>query len=641
VVEAKDGTQSRYGWNADSEHRAARYQYGGDGTQRAWRWSLDRVLDLHGNTMEITYTETSALPDPGSGDTTPYDQAAYPALIAYTANSGQGFSANREVRFTYSDRTDAVAKSGQYAQYYWTRKLDRVELWVGGSLARAYDLAYAYQTPSWHTEQSSGASAPYPQATGLPKLMLTSITEKDASGAALPATSFTYYESSVPVPGSSEVHKLQLKEVQNGYGGTLTYSYALHTPDGWWKLPRRYRVSQVQTDPGSGTPNAPNNSSPVITLAYTYGTAYTKADSYDYRGHAWVQVTDSAGHSSKTWFYTRDAINGKSADEAARLQSRAYATERWKSGAANYTTREERDWVYRAIGGTTAHFLFVEERRSFTRMADGSTLQGRKTRSAYDAYGNLVATKAYASATAGVDNWARCRASEYYPSITDTVYLVGKPAREVLYAPNGEALRDVRSCYDGSYRHDTPIGSGQYGDDGSRRARLTAVRRVLNAKQCVDVVFGYDGFGRQTSLTEYGGYGTTGGALANTDPRTTSVTYETTYQTYPLRVTNPLGQYEERTYDPKWGAPLTHTDLNGGVATFTYDTFGRLTKAEGPEVSGPTGTYRRTTEYTYFSPGVTNGRWTTKLKTRVRTDTGGATPSWRSAWSFSDGIGRV
>ena len=69
VIETKDGTQYRYGYNADSEQRAGRWQFGSDGVQRAWQWSLDRITDLQGNRIDVQYLEVSAQPPPAS--TTP------------------------------------------------------------------------------------------------------------------------------------------------------------------------------------------------------------------------------------------------------------------------------------------------------------------------------------------------------------------------------------------------------------------------------------------------------------------------------------------------------------------------------------------------------------------------------------------
>jgi RHS repeat-associated protein len=227
-------------------------------------------------------------------------------------------------------------------------------------------------------------------------------------------------------------------------------------------------------------------------------------------------------------------------------------------------------------------------------------------------------------------------------------YIVGKPSREVLYRPtgggNGEWVRDVRFYYDGSQSYTNPIGSG---DDGTLRGRLTAVRRVLDGTNSVDVSFAHDAYGNVTQARTFEAYGPTSGGLAGGTSRLTETEFEPTHQTFPVRTTNPLGHRVDATFDARWGRPLSVTapylpgDTGYGVTNYTYDTFGRLTRAEGPQVSGPNGAYRPTTEYTYATPATTGaGRTTTPLKARVRTDLGGSA-AWRSTWQHYDGLGRV
>ncbi|MBI2941744.1 MAG: RHS repeat protein, partial [Chloroflexi bacterium] len=359
--------------------------------------------------------------------------------------------------------------------------------------------------------------------------------------------------------------------------------------------------------------------------------------------------TDGAGHFEKSWFYTRDAVNGKDATAVKVLQSRRYKVERWKAGAGAASSREETDWSYVTTQGDAesgANFV----RRDEVRQYQGSG--SRKTAYAYDAYGNVQHIWEYQAAADSA--WVRHTRRWSIASVDSTHYFVGKLALENVYKWNpdsgyadGEWVRSTAHCYDGSYYWNTAIGSGQNGDDQTYRGRRTALRRhrkhpdLSDAMESVDERYGYDGYGNVTSLTEYNVYGTWDGALAGTGSRQTAITYEATYHSFPETITNPLNQAESRTYDAKWGQPLTITDPNGGVTNYTYDTYGRLTKVEGPQVVGPTGSYRRTTEYGYALPSTINGRTTSRLKIRVRQDTGGATPAWRDTWRYYDGIGRV
>jgi YD repeat-containing protein len=498
---------------------------------------------------------------------------------------------------------------------------------AAGQLVRQHARPVRELVPRWHKEVVDPNNPPLPaQVLGLRKLTLASITEKDAAGAALPATGFTHYTGLIS--GTSEYYKLQLKDATNGYGGKTTYTYEGHTPDLATNFRRRYRIKQTQTESGVGRAGGVSS---TITRTYAYGPSYQVNDSYDYRGHGEVTVTDGAGHFEKHFFYTRDAVNGKSVDDVTVLQSRRYKHERWKSGAGTATVVAETDWSY-VTTQATAKFARVDEAREYR----GS--RSRKTRSEYDGYGNVVKTKEYDSAGAPVGSWVRHRVAEFYPSVGTNRYIVGKPARTVLYkpggGPDGDWVRDARYYYDGSTTYTNPIGTG---DDGSLRGRLTAVRSVLDATNSVDATYGHDGYGNLTTVTAYGEYGPTGGGLASGDPRTAT----TTYDTFPATVTNALGHVVSGTFDPKWGRPLTATDPNGGATNYTYDTYGRLTKVEGPSTAGPSGTYRPTTEHTYSPPAVSGGRTTTQRKTRVRTDLGTTILAWRSSWKLFDGLGRV
>lgn len=51
---------------------------------------------------------------------------------------------------------------------------------------------------------------------------------------------------------------------------------------------------------------------------------------------------------------------------------------------------------------------------------------------------------------------------------------------------------------------------------------------------------------------------------------------------FPFETTNPLGQKSYASYDKKWGAAITSTDISGFVTTGTYDAFGRQLSSVEP-----------------------------------------------------------
>jgi hypothetical protein len=621
-VEDTDGRTYRFGYTATAEHRFAAYQFGPTG-YRPWQYSLDRITDRHGNTIDFTYSEYSQAPVGGPPEDQDYDQTVFLSEIHYGANPSQGLTDHtRHIYFdSFGEREDLTWRENVYTKYVLRSKVDRIRMYVGAAPARTYDLGHAYINPLWHNRNATTNTSTW----GAKKLVLTSLTEKGADGAALPAMTFTYLNNS-EIPGASptEYFKGQLGVIDNDYGGKTWFNYEGHTPVDAGDLKRRFRVTSVQTETGVGTAGGVSS---LITKTYGYGTS-RNASSNDYRGHEWVQVTDAAGHFQKTWFYTKPATNGKSEAEVTVLQSRPYASERWAAGAGAYTTREETDWSYAGTAGG-ANFIRRDEVRQYRRISTGG-LVDRKTRYEYDdgagtPYGNLLRMKEYTSAGAAAGAWARHKAYEYYPSVASDRYLVSRVAREILYKPgagDGEVVRDTRSCYDGAWDHTAVIGSGGGGGNTSGRGLLTAVRKVLNGTQCVDTTYGYDAFGNRTTVTAYGAYGTTGGALATGDPRATTTAFEGTYHTFPSQITNPLGQIATGTWDARWGRPLTATTLRApadgayGTTNWTYDEHGRLKKVEGPNASGPGGGYRRTTQYDYGTPVTTNGRTTTRRTSR-------------------------
>jgi RHS repeat-associated protein len=132
----KAGTYYRFGYNANSEHLRGQHHH-----PSAWGYSLDRVVDTHGNRMEIEYYEDNRFVHHRDVyeefcdcylpvyDSRPYSRAAYPAVIRYTFNTPSesalkvfGTDYHREVRFNENlwrnaNGTDATTWTDQT---YWS-----------------------------------------------------------------------------------------------------------------------------------------------------------------------------------------------------------------------------------------------------------------------------------------------------------------------------------------------------------------------------------------------------------------------------------------------------------------------------------------------------------------------------------------
>ena len=118
VVTRKDGTKLFFGDTTDSRIEAV-----GHGTQ-ARIWSLNKVLDVHGNYYEVEYEE-----DPSGGD-------YYPAKITYT--KGNGLSAFHTVEFSYEERPDHWVK-------YNPSKVDRDQRLEGLIVKTNESLVWKYK----------------------------------------------------------------------------------------------------------------------------------------------------------------------------------------------------------------------------------------------------------------------------------------------------------------------------------------------------------------------------------------------------------------------------------------------------------------------------------------------------------------
>jgi YD repeat-containing protein len=153
LVTARDGTQYRFGYTADAENvvnatdaNVPRY---------TWRWSLDRVTDTNGNTINCTYIEQTG--------------AVYPSTITYNNDN------KRAIQFSYDEtRADAYLVMEQGSEVLEKKRLNKISVKVDNSLVREYRLTY-------DTNEAGNRSR------------LISITQFGSDGtSSLPPVTFTY-----------------------------------------------------------------------------------------------------------------------------------------------------------------------------------------------------------------------------------------------------------------------------------------------------------------------------------------------------------------------------------------------------------------------------------------------------------------
>ncbi|MBI3292283.1 MAG: VCBS repeat-containing protein, partial [Elusimicrobia bacterium] len=117
-------------WEKDGTH----YFFGTTGASRVengkgiFRWSLDKVVDTHGNMLTITYTQ-----DQGQ---------LYPAQIQYAGNEVTGDLPTNTVDFVLETRPDPIVSYRSGIKMVIDSRLKAIVVKANGVLVRRYALAY-------------------------------------------------------------------------------------------------------------------------------------------------------------------------------------------------------------------------------------------------------------------------------------------------------------------------------------------------------------------------------------------------------------------------------------------------------------------------------------------------------------------
>ena len=211
-----DGTTYRFGSTANS--RGTEWIWKEDGGVRplTYAWWLDTVTDRQTSPNQITYTYLHDIGTAECGQAFPnvtYDDGLYPQTIGYNGGLSQ-------INLTYAPRHDVRTALGGRVCGLPVQRQRLTQIAISTTVAGAQQLVRRYVLDNHH-DQPTGTPTPPSTADTFPgvwqpgtsgRLTLWSITEYDASGYALPATTFTY-------PAN------RLGQVSNGLGGTVTYNY--------------------------------------------------------------------------------------------------------------------------------------------------------------------------------------------------------------------------------------------------------------------------------------------------------------------------------------------------------------------------------------------------------------------------------
>lgn len=169
TVQAKSGQIYEQGNTPDSRILAA-------GRPDVRSWNVNKVTDLNGNSMLVSYTD-----DPlGTGVP---DHHGYPLQIAYTQNASQ--QVNRYVRFTYESRPDVQRTFIGGSEVATSVRLSHIQTFVGTAMVSDYRLQYDASN-----------------ATGRSRLLsVTRYASNAADAVALAPSTFTYADGALAFSG--------------------------------------------------------------------------------------------------------------------------------------------------------------------------------------------------------------------------------------------------------------------------------------------------------------------------------------------------------------------------------------------------------------------------------------------------------
>jgi YD repeat-containing protein len=627
-VVTTDGTRYRLGWNPDSQQLAPMYGYsctGGssclspDGVYASIgyagtatnlvtrRWRVDLVTDAHNNFIQYAYQKYQP---PSSSNVLAYDRESYLKSISYGGTPG---SPAYQVIFALGDRSTIGDVPNLYNvwDYIDTKYLQSIQInclictfGSGGNPVRTYQMNYSL--------------AQAPNANG--SLTLTSITISGGGftegGISVPQAStatvnFTYTNlpNRAPHGTNEQFNYPRLTQIDNGYGGKLTYTYETDGRDytSWYN----YRVLNAQVDSGMGLAAYQKYTYP---MSPAYVGAGTNPNAGGLIGYPTVIESVLDYNNGNTSLLDTTHTFGTTGLDIGRelstvLTSGGTALEKTIN---TYITDNSQapfpGWNYRYLARTD----------SFVGSAGILTLTSSTTYQNDPATGNLLVQSDYLGSTL-----YRSTYYEYLVNSAPSVYILSTVSRKVVTDANNIVSSDVHYDYDSTIN--TPPTKGD----------LTLIQTLTgNGNQTVDASFGYDNYGNQTSAILYNVNGTLGTApSASNSYAMTTTNFDTTKSTYRVSQSDPLGETTTTDYLYSLGMPYQVTDANNWTTKTTYDGLGRTLSTQAP------GLNQAGVLYTYPTPNSSNKVGAPyAIQMQILDVPAGV---YRSVFGMYDGLGRI
>ena len=419
-----------------------------------------------------------------------------------------------------------------------------------------------------------------------------------------------------------------LTNINNGIGGNLSVTYKSSTaydnrvdptnPNSVSHMPFPRQVTATVT--------ASDGINPSQTTTYGYGGGFFDGVRREFHGFAVVTNTDATLRTTVTYYHTGGGRNYSALGEYQDTNSTtgsgnfAKAGMAWRTetyGNDNALYHVQINQVDQTSLGNGRYFPFT----TLTFECDSgpaTTNRVRATRFTYDtSTGNLTNKIVYGEvngfnpSSVGSFSFSDADGTDtkfyntHYATLSGNSYILDHQDDVTLTDTNNNMIRETKYTYDQS--------------SGTIATKLTRISA------------GYYATNSYGSYTLYGMVGTT------TDPVgvQTTITYDSTYNTYPA--TKTTGSFQTTTtYDARSGALASSTDPTGVTVSNSFDAFCRPVETDKISVGGGTTTWMKKYSYPATLKSIISGLATNYTDMVTNDGVGGFTNR-----TYIDGFGRT
>ena len=223
----------------------------------------------------------------------------------------------------------------------------------------------------------------------------------------------------------------------------------------------------------------------------------------------------------------------------------------------------------------------------------GTALPSTTTTTSYDSFGNPLTINVATS-----DGFTKLTTNTYTNN-SSNFWLLGRLTRSTVASTIPASMGGGTRTRTSGFEYSTTTG-----------AIMREAIEPSDSNLCLVTAYAYDAYGNKTSVTTRNCNATSSGGLTEAaaptgnaafPPRSSTTQFQAGSVTingvvYPYGVgrfattsTNALNQSETRTFDPRFGGPLSLTGPNALTTSWTYDTFGR--KASEARADGTSTTW--------------------------------------------------